>query len=162
MGLRAKPSRDWRDGKVVVFGMVERGGKARTMMVPDTTTRTLQPIMLENINPATSRLMTDGHAAYRRMKEHLPHEVIDHEIEYVRGDVHTQHIDGYWSLLKRGVYGVFHHVSEGHLPQYLSEFDFRYNHRKVSDVERFAALMSQTQGRLQWYCRTPQPQNPLA
>ena len=76
--------------------------------------------------------------------------------------VHTQNIDSYWSNLKRGVYGVFHHVSEGHLPSYLSEFDFRFNRRKISDAERFASLMSQMQGRLLWYCRTSQPENPFA
>lgn len=92
----------------------------------------------------------------------MPHDVIDHEIEYVRGDIHTQTIDSYWSNLKRGVYGVFHHVSEGYLPMYLGESDFRFNRRKVSDAERFAPLMSQTQRRLLWYCRTPQPENPFA
>ena len=88
------------------------------------------------------------------------HGVIDHEIEYVRGDVHTQNIDSYWTNLKRGVYGVFHHVSEGYLPYYLDEFEFRFNRRKISDAERFSALLGQTQGRVQWYCRTPQPENP--
>ena len=132
------------------------------MKVPDATGRTLRPIMLKGINLERSRLMTDGSPVYRRIKDYLPHEVIDHEVEYVRGDIHTQNIDSYWSNLKRGVYGIFHHVSEGHLPMYLSEFDFRFNRRKVSDAEKFASLMSRTQGRLLWYCRTPQPENPFA
>ena len=162
-GLRPKPPRKGPyEGKAVVFGMVERGGKARTIKVPEATGRTLRPIMLNAIDLERSRLMTDGSPAYRRIKDYLPHDVIDHEIEYVRGDIHTQNIDSYWSNLKRGVYGVFHHVSEGHLPTYLSEFDFRFNRRKISDAERFASLMSQTQGRLLWYCRTPQPENPFA
>ena len=162
-GLRPKPPRKGPyEGKAVVFGMVERGGKARTIKVPEATGRTLRPIMLNAIDLERSRLMTDGSPAYRRIKDYLPHDVIDHEIEYVRGDIHTQNIDSYWSNLKRGVYGVFHHVSEGHLPSYLSEFDFRFNRRKISDAERFASLMSQTQGRLLWYCRTPQPENPFA
>jgi transposase-like protein len=118
--------------------------------------------MLQAIDLEKSRLMTDGHSAYRQIKAYLPPEVIDHEIEYVRGDVHTQNIENYWSIFKRGVYGVFHHIGEDYLPCYLSEFDFRRNHRKISDAERFAALMSQTQGRLTWYCRTPQPENPFA
>lgn len=162
MGLRPVVKRDWREGKPIVFGMVERGGKARTMKVQEATRGTLQPLMLRGIDLKTSRLVTDGNPAYRRMKEHLPHDVIDHEIEYVQGEIHTQNIDGYWSILKRGVYGVFHHVSEDYLPQYLNEFEYRFNRRKISDVERFAALMAQTQGRLLWYCRTPQPQNPFA
>jgi hypothetical protein len=104
--------------------------------VPDAKGGTLRRIMLNAIDLDRSRLMTDGSPAYRKIKDYLPHGVIDHEIAYVDGDVHTQNIENYWSLLKRGVYGVFHHVSEGHLPMYLNEFDFRRNHRKVSDVAR--------------------------
>ena len=58
-----------------------------------------------------------------------------HEVEYVHGDVQTQNVERLWSILKRGVYGVFHHVGEGYLPQYLSEFEFRFNRRKVSDAD---------------------------
>lgn len=162
IGLRPRPKKDWREGKTVVFGMVERGGKARTIKVSEPTGRVLQPIMLKGIDLKVSRLVTDGHPAYRKIKAYLPHDVIDHEIEYVRDDVHTQNIDSYWSLLKRGIYGVFHHVSEGYLPCYLGEFEYRFNRRKISDAERFAALMAQTQGRVLWYCRTPQPENPHA
>ena len=118
--------------------------------------------MLRAIDLRRSRLVTDGHSAYRRIKGHLPHAVIDHEIEYVRGDVHTQNIANYWSNFKLGVYGIIHHIGEVYLPGYLSEFDFRRNGGKVSNAEGFASLMSQTQGRLLWYCRTPQPQNPFA
>ena len=158
---RAKRKPPYQD-KTTVFGMVERGGKARTMKVPDARGTTLQPIMKRMIDLGRSRLITDGHGAYRLIKDYLRHDVIDHELAYVRGDVHTQNIEGYWSILKRGVYGVFHHVGDVYLPQYLSEFEFRFNRRKISDVERFAALMSQTQGRILWYCQTPQPLNPHA
>jgi len=67
----------------------------------------MRQILLRNIDTKHSRLMTDGHSAYRLMKRHLPDSVIDHELTYVQGDVHTQGIEGYWSLLKRGVFGVF-------------------------------------------------------
>lgn len=100
--MRPKPRRDWRAGKTVVFGMVERKGKARTIRVREATSGVLRPIMLKRIDVKNARLVTDGNPAYRRIKEHLPHDVVDHEIEYVRGDVHTQNIDSYWSLLKRG------------------------------------------------------------
>ena len=86
--------------------------------------------------------------------DYLPHDVIDHEIESIRGDVHTQNIDAYRSKLNSGVYWVFHHVREGHLPSCLSEFDLRFNRRKISDAERFDSLLFQTQGRLLWYRRT--------
>ena len=97
------------------------------------------------------------------MGQMMPHEMVNHEIEYVRGAVHTQTIEGYWSLVKRSIYGTFHHVGDGFLPMYLSEMDFRYSNRKVSDGERFAQLMRQVGGkRLLWFCKTPQPENPHA
>ena len=72
-----------------------------------------------------------------------------------RGSVHTQNIENYWTILKRGVYGVFHHVGDGYLPVYLGEFEFRFNRWKMTDAERFAALLAQTKGRLLVYCETP-------
>ena len=163
MGLRPKPkNRAPFQDKVAVFGMIERGGLVRTIKVPAATAQTLGPILRANLDLTTARLITDGHKAYKHIGAFLPHDVINHDTEYVRGDVYTQGIENYWSLLKRGLYGVFHHVGEDYLPQYLNEFEYRFNRRKVSDAERFAALMAQTQGRLLWYCRTPQPENPHA
>ncbi|MBI4337397.1 MAG: IS1595 family transposase [Chloroflexi bacterium] len=163
MGLRPAPDKKapYQDNPTV-FGILERGGKARTVKVPAATGPVLRPIMGKMIDMKNARLMTDGHPAYRQIKHYLPHEVIDHEVEYVRGDVHIQGIENYWSLLKRGVYGVFHHLSEGYLPSYLNEFEFRFNRRKIQDAERFAALVRQTQGRVLWYCQTAQPENPYA
>ena len=162
MGLRPKRA-DWCKEKQIVFGMVERGGKVRTMVVPEATGATLRPIMNRMIDLQHARLITDGHAAYRRAREQFDHHVIDHELEYVRdGGIHTQNIEGCWSILKRGVFGTFHHVGEGYLPTYLHEFEYRFNRRKMGDAERFAALMSQTQGRVTWFCQTPQPENPHA
>ena len=161
MGMRPKRS-DWRTEKAAVFGMLERGGKVRAMHVKQADGPTLRPILIQNIDVKQSRLITDAHPAYRPIRKYLPHDVIRHEIEYVNGDVYIQGIENYWSLLKRGVYGVFHHVSEGYLSCYLSEFQYRFNRRMVSDAERFSALMGRTQGRVLWYCRTPQPENPYA
>ena len=118
------------------------------------------PIIRQWVDVSKSRVITDQHPSYRALKTFVrQHDSINHETEFVRGDVHTQNIENYWSLFKRGVYGVFHHIGEEYLPCYLAEFDFR---RKVSDAERFAALMGQVQGRLTWYCQTPQPENPHA
>lgn len=161
MGLRPKTKRAPFDDKTPVFGMIERGGRARTAVVPDTKGETLRPIMLTAMDLDQVRLMTDGHPAYRSMNRYVSHEVIDHEIEYVRdGDVHTQNIENYWSILKRGVYGVFHHVSERRLPLYLTEFDFRANRRHITDGQRFASLMGQTEGRLRWYCQAQSEKGP--
>ena len=129
---------------------------------PDAKGTTLRPIILGTVDLDEAMLMSDGHPVYRRMKEYLPHEVIDHEREYVRGDVHTQNIENYWSIFKRGLNGVFHHVGRDYLPMYLMEFDYRAGTRKITDGQRFENLMGQTQGRLLWYCKTPQPENPHA
>ena len=164
MGIRPKPRRKGPyEGKAVVFGMQERGGLSRTAQVPNAHARILQPIIREWVDVSATRVIADQHPSYRALKTFVrQHDSVNHETEFVRGDVHTQNIENYWSLFKRGVYGVFHHIGEEYLPCYLAEFDFRRNRRKVSDAERFAALMGQVQGRLTWYCQTPQPENPHA
>jgi transposase-like protein len=152
--------------KAVVFGMMERGGRVRSKHVPDAQARTLAPIMIRDIDVKNSRLITDGHRAYTLIKHHMPHDVINHDVEYVNYDdptIHTQGIENYWSLVKRGIVGTWHHVGVPYLDQYLREFDYRFNRRKISDEQRFAALFSQVSGRrVTWYCQTPQPENPYA
>jgi transposase-like protein len=150
MGLRPKPKHP-RDEKAIVFGMLERDGRVRTTHVAEATSKELPPIMVGNIDLENSRLITDGHPAYRSIKKHLTHEVIDHELEYTRGDVHTQGIENYWSLLKRGIHGTFHSVSRKYLECYLDEFEFRFNRRKISDADRFYDLLRNVDGRLPWY-----------
>jgi len=155
-----------RKDKAVVFGMMERGGRVRSMHVPDAGQATLRPIMITNIDTKNSRLITDGAGPYRIIKHEMPHAIIDHSQEYVsfqNPEVHTQNIENYWSLVKRGIIGTWHHVGVPYLDQYLREFDFRFNRRKISDAERFGSLVAQVSGRrLTWYCRTPQPENPYA
>ena len=164
MGLREpRERRGPLEDKTVVFGVIERGsGKAHTEVVPDARAGTLRPIILENVDPNNTVLMTDGHPAYRSMGKHLPHQVIDHEVEYTRGPVHTQNIENLWSIFKRGLYGIFHHLSDRYLGMYLREFDFRAGSRKVTDGARFQSLLGRVQGRVTWYCRTPQLMNPYA
>ena len=162
MGLRPKVKQDWRRGKATVFGMVERGGNVRTIVVSGATAKELKPLLAGYIDAERTTLMTNGNPAYRLIRNVMPHHIVNHDVTYVDGDTHTQNIEGYWSILKRGLYGVFHHVDQQYLPQYLSEFEFRFNRRKVSDAERFASLVKQTRGRVQWYCRTPQKENPHA
>ncbi len=163
MGLRpASVKKGPYEGKAVIFGMQERDGDVRSAHVPDNSSKTVHPVVHSWVDAPNTRLLTDQSPIYRRAKQSMKHETINHETEYVRGNVHTQNIDNYWSIVKRGVYGVFHHTGEDYLPAYLTEFDFRRNRRKVSDSERFVSLMRQLQGRLIWYCKTPQPQNPYA
>ena len=79
-------------------------------------------------------LITDEYGSHRRISAHLPHSVIRHDSEYVRGRVHTNGIENYWSVLKRGLYGTYQHVERGYLGCYLDEFAFRFNRGKVTDA----------------------------
>ena len=153
LGLRPKKKPPPYQTKPTIFGMVERGGRVRTMVVPSTTGKTLRPIICETVDLDNATLITDSHPAYRLLKSVVEHHTINHELEYVRGSVHTQTIEGYWSILKRGLYGVYQHVSKRYLSQYLMEFEYRYNRREMSDPERFAEVLTQTDGPLGWFGR---------
>ena len=139
--------------KTPVFGMIERGGRVYTKVVPNVNAGTLQPILLEHMDTERSHLITDEMGSYKRIEDHLPHSVIRHASEYVRGDVHTNVIENYWSTLKRGLYGTYQHVDRGYLGCYLDEFAFRFNRRKVTDAQRFRSAVRQTDahGRLRWF-----------
>jgi hypothetical protein len=95
----------------------------------------------DGISPAADLVCTDESSLYHRMPENIErHEIVNHSAkEYVRGQVHTGTVDGYWSLLKRGLIGSFHHVSIKHLFRYLAEFELRWNHR--SDADLFSVVI---------------------
>jgi transposase-like protein len=125
-------------GKEIVFSLVEREGRVRSHHVSSVTAKTLRPVMQEQIYAASRVYSDDGGARAGRM---FPgRQSVNHSIgEYVRGDVHTNTIEGYFAIMKRGIIGTYHHVSPEHLKRYLAEFDFRDNERSglnVSDVER--------------------------
>jgi len=128
-------------GKQMVFSLVQRRGKVRSMHLPSVSAENLRPILKAQLDAAKTMFVTDGEGQYRLVAPMFArHEVVNHGIgEYVRGDAHTNTIEGYFSILKRGINGVYHHVSREHLKRYLAEFDFRYNERAalgVDDVER--------------------------
>lgn len=129
-------------GKEAVFSLVERGGKVRSTHVKSVSAATLRPIMQEQIAAAT-HLMTDEAHVYKPIgKDYATHDVVKHSIgEYVRGGAHTNTIEGYFSIFKRGMTGVYQHCSEKHLKRYLAEFDFRYNERTASDTERTTSML---------------------
>ena len=118
--------------KQPVFGMVERKGRVIARVVPNVKESTILPIMAERILPA-SNVFTDGYTTYDnvgKMEQGYFHQRINHsERVYVMGDVHTQTIEGFWSLLKRGIGGVYHSVSAKYLQSYCDEYAYRYNHR---------------------------------
>jgi transposase-like protein len=129
-------------GKEAVFALVERGGRVRSHHVPAVNAKTLRPILQAQVEGATM-VMTDEGGAMKKIGDGFDrHESVNHSIgEYVRGDAHTNTIEGYFSIMKRGINGVYHHVSQQHLKRYLAEFDFRYNEREklgVSDAARMA------------------------
>ena len=116
---------------------MERGGKVRSFHVANVTGETLRAILVTNADRG-SWLMTDEHSGYINVgREFTGHGVVAHSKgEYGRGPFHTNTIEGFFSLLKRGIIGTYHHVSEQHLARYCAEFDFRYNTRKLDDAER--------------------------
>jgi transposase-like protein len=122
-------------GKEAVFALVERGGKVQSHHVPAVSAKTLRPILMTQVDRA-SHLMSDEAPPAKMMgREFGNYESVNHSIgEYVRGGAHTNTIEGYFSILKRGVMGTYHHVSQRHLKRYLAEFDFRYNEREALGV----------------------------
>jgi transposase-like protein len=118
--------------KIPLITLVERGGKARSIQAENITARTLRQAVLENAK-TESRLMTDELRAYRRIGyRFVSHETVKHsEEKYVRGDVHTNTVEGFYSIFKRGMTGIYQHCNERHLHRYAAEFDFRYNTRAV-------------------------------
>lgn len=136
VGGKEKNKHGWqRDGKNIggrgkeaVFALVERGGKVHSRHVPTVTGATLRPILDAQIEDSTRTMSDDGGARIGHGRAN--HQTVNHSIgEYVRGDAHTNTIESYFAILKRGIVGTYHHVSPQHLKRYLAEFDFRYNNR---------------------------------
>jgi len=126
--------------KNAVLSLVERGGRVRSFHVDKATVKEVAPIVTANVSRET-RLMTDESNIYTKLgREFAGHGVVNHKIdEYVRGDDHTNTVEGYFSIFKRGIIGVYQHCSEKHLHRYVAEFDFRYNNRSrlgIEDAER--------------------------
>jgi len=119
--------------------------------VPTVTADRIRPVLEANVDKA-SHLRTDESNVYLTVgKQFASHETVNHSAkEYVRDDVHTNTIEGFFSILKRGVYGIYQHVSEAHLHRYLAEFDFRYSNREklgVDDVQRSSLALQGAKGR---------------
>ena len=117
--------------KTPVVGMVERGGnvKARSTSKFELAFRDFLKFVRKNIDIATSILITDEYKAYDKMDKVLPHYSINHSKEYANNGIHTNLIEGFWAILKRGIMGQFHWVSKKHLDLYIDEFCYKYNAR---------------------------------
>lgn len=127
--IRHRGTYDKFSNKTIVFGMLERDGKLRAGPIPDATKFTMEPIILENVAPGTV-VSTDGHKSYADLSRSYQHGAVDHEAgEYVRGEFHTNTLEGHWSLFKRAVKGTHVHISAKHAWKYVSEFSYRRNMR---------------------------------
>ncbi len=133
--------------KTPVFGMVERKGKLNAKVVSDTGCETLTRETVQYVSDAL--ICTDEWWGYNSIKKLFKHSIVNHKAkEYVRGDIYTNTIEGFWSLLKRGIIGIYHFTSKHHLQKYIDEFVFRYNTRNFSECERFNLLLQNTGHRL--------------
>jgi len=144
--------------KHAVFTVLERGGRARSFHIDKVTATELAKVMAKHANPA-STLNTDEALRYRKMgKKFAKHQVVNHgKGQYGAGDHTTNSVEGFFSIFKRGMKGVYQHCSEDHLHRYLSEFDFRYSNRSalgIEDTERTQRLMKGIEGKRLTYRRT--------
>lgn len=134
--------------KAPVIGAIERGGSVTAQAVAKDKMkgRHLRAFVRARVNTAEAHLMTDDYSGYRGMERVLPHAVIRHQHWYVDGEIHTNTIEGFWALLKRGMFGSFHSVSRRHLQKYVDEFCFRYNARKDDPMTAFCRTITRGLG----------------
>jgi transposase-like protein len=133
-------------GKTIAFGMVERGGTVRAMHVEDRSKAELQKHIKEHIEAGA--IFSDELPSYDGLSEEFKHEVINHAVEYVNGNIHTNTMENFWSLLKRSLKGTYVSVEPFHLFRYLDEQAFRYNNRlPMSDADRFSYLVRKIVGK---------------
>ncbi len=139
-------------GKTIVMGILERHGEVRTELIPNPRRKTVQPIVHRHVKKG-SKVHTDALASYNGLSRDFVHHVIDHAEAYAKGNVHTNGLENFWSLLKRGLKGTYVSVEPFHLFRYLDEQAFRYNNRRATDRERFDAAMKSIAGKRLTYDR---------
>lgn len=133
--------------KTAVLGLLQREGNVQATVVPDVKRTTVIPIIRQALKEG-STLYTDSSHMYTPLKSVYNHASVNHVLdEYVRGEVHTNGIEGFWSLLKRGIIGTFHQVSPQHLQRYCNEFSYRYNNRKNSNIDRLTESLKKSEGK---------------
>lgn len=136
------------DDKAPVFGMVERNGKVIAKHVLNTTRETLSTEILKTIKDSAT-IYTDEYTSYARLKRVYDHQTVKHSrYQYVQGRIHTNTIEGFWSLLKRGIFGIYHFTSKKHLQLYVDEFVFRYNTRTQPEAMRFNLFLKNTEHKI--------------
>jgi len=148
MHKRARIKSNAKGGnKAIVFGMLERGGRVKAKVIPSRQKPHLSPAMTENVE-AGAHIITDEFSTYNVLETPYVRDTVNHALEYVNGHIHTNGIENFWSLLKRGLKGTYISVEPFHLDAYVSEQVFRYNNRKDSDDStRFASCLMGIQGK---------------
>jgi transposase-like protein len=142
-------------GKTIVFGMLERGGKVKAKVIPNTSKKTLHKEIKENVSPVTkgsvkdhtTQIYTDGHDGYEGLNLTYLHDIVDHTVEYVNGNISTNGIENFWTLLKRSLKGTYVAVEPEHLFRYVDEQAWRFNHRKGGDGDRFEEVLTGVKGK---------------
>lgn len=129
--------------KTPVVGMVERDGNVKTQEFNGIklTAKNLMELVRKSVDTENSTLMTDEYKGYHKMKNIIDHKAVFHAYEYVNGNIHTNTIESFWAILKRGIVGQFHKVSKKYLQNYLNEFEYRYNNRKQDNEITFMSLI---------------------
>jgi IS1 family transposase/transposase-like protein len=148
---RGKSGTTGGDGKAIVAGAVERKGRVVARVVENVRADTLTQFVREAVSANVDLVVTDKWVGYKHLGKEFPHETVDHaDGEYVRGRAHTNTIEGYWSQLKRQIFGIHHWVSGKHLGRYIDESAWRYNRRERDEAPRFNDLLAMTDGRLRY------------
>ena len=148
---RPKASTKGGAGKAIVAGVLKRGdeksaSRVRAMLIADTSGPTLKALVRENVE-AGAVVMTDSHTGYLGLSKEYQHAFVNHSVEYVRGQVHTNGIENFWALLKRSIRGTYVSVDPAHLLAYCDEQAFRFNERKLTDGERFRSVAKSVTGK---------------
>jgi transposase-like protein len=119
-----------------VVGLIERDGIVKCQVVSkfDLTAKRLTKLVREKVDTDRATLFTDEYGGYAHIHRMMPHEIVVHSQWYVRGSVHTNNIESFWAIVKRGIIGQFHKVSLQYLPRYINEFCYRFNHRNNDDL----------------------------
>jgi transposase-like protein len=133
-------------GKVAVMGLLERHGEVRTVVVPNVKRKSLHGEVAKHVEEG-STVYSDALRSYNQLEENYIHNVINHAEKYVEGNVHTNGIENFWSLLKRTIGGTYVSVEPFHLFRYLDEQTFRFNSRHANDGERFQRIMEKVSGK---------------
>ncbi len=136
--------------KKVVVGLIERDGKVVLKYIPEPTSISMVDLIASYV-PNGSKIYSDEHNYYKNLNKNYTHNTVCHSLRvYVTGDVHTNTIENFWSVLKRGLYGIYHQVSNKHLERYLNEFAARFNSRDLKSDERFNQFLKDSEGALSY------------